>query len=81
MFERRSGDLHTEFVANGEVTRGEASGVMVLRKENRLIRSVNRSPVRNPPLEGATGRILELAWILPLEVSKKSDRFEPWFGL
>ncbi len=72
-FKSRSGDRHTEFVANGEIARGETSGVMILGKEHERVRSVDRSPVSDTPLEGTAGRILELADLLLLEVTKKSD--------
>jgi len=81
VFESRSGDLHTEFVADGEVARGEASGVMILGKEYGLVRSVNRSPVGNTTLEGTASGFVKLARMLALELSKKGDGFEPWFGL
>jgi len=81
VLESCSGDPHPEFVADGEVTGGEAARVMVLRKEHRFVRSVNRSPIGDTTLEGAPGRFIKLARMLALEITKKRDGLQSRLGL
>ena len=81
VLESCSGDPHPEFVADGEVNGGEAARVMVLRKEHRFVRSVNRSPIGDTTLEGAPGRFIKLARMLALEITKKRDGLQSRLGL
>jgi hypothetical protein len=81
MLEDLPGDSHPERVANGEVTGGELAGMMILREEDGLVRTVNRSPVGNPPLEGPPSRVFEQARVPPLQIIEERLGFEPWFGL
>jgi hypothetical protein len=63
VLESRSGNLHVQRIANGEIACRESSRVVILRKENRLVGTVDRSPIGDPSLERSACRILELAGI------------------
>jgi len=79
--ESRSGDPHAERIANGEIARGESAGLMILRKKDGFVGSVDRSPVGDAAFKRATSRTVELARISPLQVIKERLGFEAWFRL
>jgi len=67
MIKSLSGDLHTQLVANGEVTGGQPPRMMFLVEEDRLARAMQTSPFAHASLERSTCGIREPAFVRPLQ--------------
>ncbi|MEO9764854.1 MAG: hypothetical protein ABJF77_00505 [Qipengyuania citrea] len=80
VLENGSGDLHAERIANREIARGESTGVVILREDDGLVGSMNRSPVGDPPLERSARRIIKFAGMLSLQIVKEGLGPEPRFA-
>jgi hypothetical protein len=78
--EGRPGNLDPEFIADGEVARGEASWVVILGKEDQLVGSMDRTPMGDPSLESSASRSVELAGMLLLQILEQCFGFEPGFS-
>ena len=75
-----AGDLHAEFIADGEVAGRQPTGVMNLAEENGLARPVKASPLGHTPLECAACGIGKPAGISLLQPFEQGDRFQSRFA-
>lgn len=76
-----SGYLDAQFIAHGEVTGGQSSGLMLLVKEDRLTRTMQTPPPVDAPLKRSTCRIRKLPVLSLLQPLKQCPGFEPRFLL
>ena len=76
-----SGNLHTQFVADGEVTGDDSPRVMLLIEEHRFPGTMQTPPLSDTTLQSTTRGIGELSGMLLLQPFQKCFCFEPWFQL
>jgi hypothetical protein len=81
VLEARSGDLHPEFIADGEVAGRHASRVMVLPEEDRLPRPMQTSPFCDATFKRATGGIGKLTGMVLSQPCEQRLRPEPGLNL